>query len=154
MAVIHTKALSTHTRGWVDLDLDFTKHPVTKDVVRKKDVAAVKRSLKHLLLLNKYDKFFHPEVDGGIQKYLFALATAHTKHDIKMAVFDCIRNYEPRVVVDRVNVRGSGEAFGKEFGNVDVIGDIDRNGFLVGITFRIKNSSNPIDLSVFLERIR
>ena len=57
-------------------------------------------------------------------------------------------------MVDSVNDRGSGEAFGKEFGNVDVIGDIDRNGFLVGITFRIKNSSNPIDLSVFLERIR
>ena len=83
MAVIHTKALSTHTRGWVDLDLDFTKHPVTKDVVRKKDVAAVKRSLKHLLLLNKYDKFFHPEVDGGIQKYLFALATAHTSMTLR-----------------------------------------------------------------------
>ena len=154
MAVIHTKALSTHTRGWIDLDLDFTKHPVTKDVVRKKDVAAVKRSLKHLLLLNKYDKFFHPEVDGGIQKYLFALATAHTKHDIKMAVFDCIRNYEPRVRVDRVNVRGSGKSFGKEFGNVEVSGDIDRNGFYVTITFRIVNSPEPIDISLFLERIR
>ena len=154
MAVIHTKALSTHTRGWVDLDLDFTKHPVTKDVVRKKDVAAVKRSLKHLLLLNKYDKFFHPEVDGGIQKYLFALATAHTKHDIKMAVFDCIRNYEPRVKVDRVNVQGSGEFFGKEFGNVEFLGYTDYQDRSVSINFRIVNSPEPIDISLFLERIR
>jgi phage baseplate assembly protein W len=154
MAVIHTKALSTHTRGWTDLDLDFTKHPITKDVSRVKDVAAVKRSLKHLLLINKYDKFFHPEVDGGITKYLFALATAHTKHDIKMAIFECIRNYEPRVVVDRVNVQGSGESFGRESGHVSVTGDIDRNGFHVSIYFRIVNSPEPIEVSLFLERLR
>jgi len=71
-----------------------------------------------------------------------------------MAIFDCIRNYEPRVIVDRVNVQGSGEAFGREFGSVEVSGDIDRNGFYVNINFRIVNSPEPIDISLFLERIR
>lgn len=154
MTVIHTKALSTHTRGWADLDLDFTKHPITKDVSRMKDVSAVKRSLKNLLLINKYDKFFHPEIDGGITKYLFSLATAHTKHDITMAIFECIKNYEPRVVVDKVNVQGSGESFGTSTGNVTVSGDIDRNGFHVSIFFRIRNSPEPIEISLFLERLR
>jgi len=154
MAAIHTKALSTHTRGWSDLDLDFTKHPITKDISKMKDVAAVKRSLKQLLLTNKYDKFFHPEIDGGVTKYLFSLATAHTKHDIKMAIFECIRNYEPRVVVDRVNVRGSGETFGRETGHITTSGDIDRNGFHVAIFFRFRNTPEPIEVSLFLERLR
>ena len=154
MAVINTKALSTHTRGWLDLDLDFTKHPITKDVNRMKDVAAIRRSLKNLLLTNKYDKFFHPEIDGGISKYLFSLATAHTKHDITMAIFECIKNYEPRVIVDTVNVQGSGESFGRASGSVTVNGDIDRNGFHVSILFRIRNSPEPIEVSLFLERLR
>ena len=53
---IYTKPLSTHTRGWADLDLDFAKHPVTKDVVRKTDVEAVKRSVRNLIRTNRYEK--------------------------------------------------------------------------------------------------
>ena len=45
MPTIHTKPLATNTRRWADLDLDFTAHPVTKDIVLKKDVEAVKRSI-------------------------------------------------------------------------------------------------------------
>ena len=35
---IFTKPLSTNTRKWADLDLDFVAHPVTKDIVLKKDL--------------------------------------------------------------------------------------------------------------------
>jgi hypothetical protein len=57
MAVINTKALSTHTRGWLDLDLDFTKHPITKDVNRMKDVAAI-RSFFILKLMVEYQNIY------------------------------------------------------------------------------------------------
>ena len=114
MAVIYQKGLSTHTRGWADLDLDFTAHPVTKDIVRKTNVEAVKRSVRNLIQTNKYDKKFHPEIDGGVTRHLFGLATAATKHDIAEAIATCLRNYEPRVIVDRVNV----------FGNADEVGHL------------------------------
>jgi predicted component of type VI protein secretion system len=71
-----------------------------------------------------------------------------------MAIFECIKNYEPRVVVDTVNVQGSGESFGRASGSVTVNGDIDRNGFHVSILFRIRNSPEPIEVSLFLERLR
>ena len=45
MATIFSKGLSTNTRRWSDLDLDFKAHPVTKDIVTKNDVEAVKRSI-------------------------------------------------------------------------------------------------------------
>ena len=154
MAVIYQKGLSTHTRGWADLDLDFTKHPVTKDITRKLNVEAVKRSVKNLIRTNKYDKKFHPEVDGGVTRHLFGLATAATKHDIAEAIATCLRNYEPRVVVDRVNVFGNADEIAHVQSDIRVSGNIDRNGFNVSIFFRIINSPEPVEVSLFLERIR
>ena len=154
MAVIHTKALSTHTRGWIDLDLDFIKHPVTKDISTKKDVEAVKRSLRNLIQTNRYDKKFHPEIDGGVTRHLFGLSTANTKHDIVNAVRTCIINYEPRVTVDDVAVVSSDDKITIKEGGIRVSGNIDKNGFLVSIYFRIQNSPEPIEVSMFLERIR
>ena len=154
MAVIYQKGLSTHTRGWADLDLDFTAHPVTKDIVRKTNVEAVKRSVRNLIQTNKYDKKFHPEIDGGVTRHLFGLATAATKHDIAEAIATCLRNYEPRVIVDRVNVFGGEDEISQMQGGISVRGNIDKNGFNVSIFFRIVNSPEPIEISLFLERIR
>ena len=138
MAVIYTKGLSTHTRGWSDLDLDFTKHPVTKDIVRKTNVEAVKRSVRNLILTNRYERPFHPEIDGGVTRHLFGLSTPETKHDVKLAIENCLTNFEPRVVVDDVRVTG----------------DLDANGFNVSIYFTVINSPQPIEVALFLERIR
>jgi len=135
---IYTKGLSTHTRGWSDLDLDFTKHPVTKDIVRKTNVEAVKRSVRNLIRTNRYEKHFHPEIDGGVTRHLFGLSTAHMKHDIELAVRNCLKNFESRVTVDDVRVSG----------------DLDKNGFNVSIFFTVINSPEPIEVGLFLERIR
>mgnify|MGYP001465883499 CR=1 FL=1 len=138
MAAIYTKGLSTHNRQWADLDLDFVNHPITKDIVRKTNVEAVKRSVRNLILTNRYDKYFHPEIDGGVTRHLFGLSTPHTKHDIEIAVKTCLQNYESRVTVD----------------NVIVSGDLDNNGFNVTIFFTVINSPEPIEISLFLERVR
>ena len=135
---IYTKGLSTHTRGWADLDLDFTAHPVTKDITRKMNVEAVKRSVRNLILTNRYERPFHPELDGGVTRHLFGLATAHTKHDIKLAIENCLENFESRVIVDDVKVGGS----------------LDNNGFNVSIHFTVINSPEPIEIALFLERVR
>ena len=135
---IYTKGLSTHTRGWSDLDLDFTAHPVTKDIVRKTNVEAVKRSVRNLIRTNIYERPFHPEIDGGVTRHLFELSTPYMKHDIELAIRNCLRNFEPRVIVN----------------NVRVTGDLDRNGFNASIFFTVINSPEPIEVSLFLERIR
>ena len=106
MAVIYTKGLSSHTRSWADLDLDFTRHPVTKDITKKTNVEAVKSAVRNIILPNLYDKPFHPEIDGGVTRHLFGLSTAHTKHDIAMAIETCLKNYEPRVILNDVSVTG------------------------------------------------
>ena len=135
---IYTKGLSTHTRGWSDLDLDFTAHPVTKDIVRKTNVEAVKRAVRNLIRTNKYEKPFHPEIDGGVTRHLFGLSTPHMKSDIELAVRNCLNNFESRVIVDDVRVSG----------------DLDKNGFNVSIFFTVINSPEPVEVRLFLERIR
>jgi len=138
MAVIYYKGLSTHTRGWADLDLDFVKHPVTKDIVRKTNVEAVKRSVRNLIRTNMYERPFQPEIDGGVTRHLFELTSSYLKHDIESAIRTCLSNYEPRVIVTNVNVSG----------------DLDKNGFDVSIFFTVINSPEPIEVRLFLERIR
>ena len=138
MAVIYTKGLSTHTRGWSDLDLDFTAHPVTKDIVRKTNVEAVKRAVKNLIRTNMYERPFQPDIDGGVTRHLFGLSTPYMKHGIKTAIEICLQNFEPRVIVTEVRVTG----------------DLDKNGFNVSIFFTVINSPEPIEVSLFLERIR
>ena len=138
MPTIHTKPLSTNTRRWADLDLDFTAHPVTKDIVLKKDVEAVKRSIRNLILTNKYERPFQPNIDGGVTGYLFELATPHTIHNIESAIRNCIYNYEPRAQVLDVFVYGA----------------LDNNGFQVTLTFKVVNVPNPVTVELFLERLR
>lgn len=136
--MIFTKGLSTNSRTWSDLDLDFQAHPVTKDIVRKTDVEAVKRSVRNLILTNRYERPFQPQIDGGVTRHLFELGTPLTKHNVKSAIEIAIANFEPRAEVISVFVGG----------------DLDTNGFEVTIEFRVVNHPNPVTIELFLERLR
>ena len=135
---IYKKGLKTNTRSWSDLDLDFNAHPVTKDVVTKTDVEAVKRSVRNLILTNRYERPFQPEIDGGVTRHLFQLSTPSTKYDIETAIKIAILNFEPRA----------------EIISIIVAGDLDRNGFDVTINFRVINVQEPVTIELFLERLR
>ena len=117
MPEIFTRGLSTNSRRWSDLDLDFQAHPVTKDIVTKTDVESVKRSIRNLILTNKYERPFQPEIDGGVTGYLFELSSSMTKYDIEETIKNTISNFEPRASVIGINV----------------LLDLDRNGVNVSI---------------------
>ena len=42
--------MARNTRIFSDIDLNFTAHPVTKDITRRYDESAVKTALKNLIL--------------------------------------------------------------------------------------------------------
>ena len=54
-----------------DLNLFFTRNPVTSDVSTVTDIQNIKRAVKHLVLLNPGEKPFHPEIGTGIRDALF-----------------------------------------------------------------------------------
>lgn len=126
------------TRTFRDLDLNFTKNPATKDVATRVGDQAIIRSVRNLIYLAHYEKPFHPEIGSSIRQMLFEPISGLTAQNIKKAITDVIRNFEPRV-----NIR-----------DVEVQARPDTNNFEVSISFYIVNSTTPITVNLFLERVR
>ena len=122
-----------------DLDLFFGQNNKTKDVNIVYDIQAVKRSIRNLVLLNVFDKPFHPEISSGIRGTLFELMTPVTAIILARQVQDVIENFEPRARL--VGVRA--------FPN------LERNEYEVSIEFYVVNAPTElIDLTLPLERLR
>lgn len=121
-----------------DLDLAFTKHPITKDVSIRTGDQAVIRAVRNIVMSSFYDRPFHPEKGCGVKQLLFENMTPLTAQYIKRAIEDAIGNFEPRVSLRDVVVQSAP----------------DHNAFNVTITFFIVNNTAPTQISLFLERVR
>jgi len=125
-------------RTYRDLDLDFTRHPVTNDVVKIEDVNAVKRSVRNLVNTQFYERPFHPELGCGVRDLLFENFTPMTGIFIRRKIEEVLTNYEPRANISSIAV---GE-------------DADRNGISVEVNFYVLNLPNPVSVTTTLKRIR
>ena len=65
-------------KKYKDLNLNFSRHPITKDVRPITDAAAVKRSVRNLVQYGFFEKPFHPEIGSGIRDLLFENITPFT----------------------------------------------------------------------------
>ena len=125
-------------RTYKDLDLNFTLHPVKKDVSRHFNEKAIINSVKNLVSTNFYERPFQPELGSSVRALLFEPVDSVFGASIERRLVDVINNYEPRVRVE----------------SVVAIPAPDENGYRVTMTFFIVNLSNPITINFFLERIR
>ena len=125
-------------RIYADLNLSFTKNPATKDVARLFDVQAIKRSVKNIILTNKYERPFNSDFGCNLRGFLFENITEPLLVIIKDRVAMAIEKYEPRVSVEDVVVRE----------------DIDKNGLSIMVSFLIKGTEAPVSVSTFLQRVR
>jgi phage baseplate assembly protein W len=80
-----------------DLDIFFRKHPITGDVVRKTDTDAIKRSVRNIVLTNKFERPFKPNFGGSIRNLLFELNTDRQINRMKITLAKEIEILEPRV---------------------------------------------------------
>tara|TARA_B110000208_G_C11599533_1_gene369472 strand:+ start:43 stop:471 length:429 start_codon:yes stop_codon:yes gene_type:complete len=128
-----------NVRQYADLDLFFGKKTSNNDVSEVTDIQAVKRSIRNLVLLNTYEKPFHPEISSGVRDMLFELMTPVSAAILARKIQDVIENFEPRARL--VGVRS--------------IPDYDRNSYSVSIEFYVVNTPTElVDLTIFLERLR
>lgn len=121
-----------------DIDLTFTANPVTGDINTLKDIEAIKRSVKNLILTNFQERPFQPEIGSGVRGLLFELADPITMHDIKQAIARTIKNFEPRV----------------NLLDVKVSDDVDNNAYNVDIIFQIIANELVGNATIILERLR
>ena len=95
------------SRIYKDLNLDFEKNTVTKDIQKITDVEAVKRSVRNLINTNHYEKPFHPEIGSNLRAMLFENLTPQMNHLISKQIELLLRNYEPRIRLVQVNAQPS-----------------------------------------------
>ena len=130
--------ITRNVKQYKDLDLFFSKKS-NKDVNKVTDVEAVKRSVRNLMLLNTFEKPFHPEIGGDIRGLLFENMTPLTGAVISRKVEDTILNFEPRA-------RLVGVATTPNF---------DRNEYNVTVYFYVVNAPTElVEVSQILERLR
>ena len=131
--------IDRNVRQYRDLDLFFAKTQSSKDVRQVTDIQAVKRSVRNLVLLNHYEKPFHPEIGSGIRDMLFENMSNMTAIILARKIEDVIENFEPRVRL--ISVRADP--------------NLDRNEYEVTIEFFVVNTPTElVDLTVFLEVLR
>ena len=127
------------TTQYTDLDLFFGKKSSNSDVQDITDVKAVKRSIRNLVLLNHYEKPFHPEIASGVRDMLFELMTPVTAQILARKIEDVIQNFEPRARLI----------------SVTALPNLDRNEYEVSIEFYVVNQPTElVDLTIMLERVR
>lgn len=121
-----------------DLDLDFKANPVTGDIVILTNEAAVKRSVRNLVLTAFYERPFHPEIGSNMSRLLFEPMTNATALEIRASVLSVIANYEPRVTVLGIDVRMKP----------------DSNEYYISINFQVMGYVDPTTINLFVERVR
>ena len=93
------------SRSMHDLDFLFKTHPISKDVRKKKNVESIKQSIRTLVMLNHYEKPFHPDIGCDIYKSLFELMSEGVnEYIIETNIRDVLNKYEPRAEITEVNV--------------------------------------------------
>jgi phage baseplate assembly protein W len=125
-------------RLYSDLDLDFTRNPVTSDIVKLQDVDAVKRSVKNLIQTNHYERPFHPEIGSDVRGLLFENMTPLTALNLERKVIEVLTNFEPRAKI--VNVIAQPQE--------------DANRYHIQISFYVIGISTPVVVETYLQRLR
>ena len=122
-----------------DLSVTFKKHPVTDDIVTVKDNAAISQAIVNLLLTNKGERPFQPNLGSQIYKTLFEPLDYGTAGIIRSAVIEVLEKYEPRISVTEISVEP----------------DFDNNSYSVLLSYSIRGRDDrPVSVQIFLERTR
>ena len=122
-----------------DLSITFKKHPVSDDLVVVKDKAAIVQAITALLLTNKGERPFQPDLGCDIRRSLFEPLDYATSGLIRSQILDVLGKYEPRIEVDDIRVSP----------------DEQNNGYDVELYFAIVGRNDEvIAVEFFLERTR
>ena len=122
-----------------DLDLFFGTKAASKDINKVNDIQAVKRSVRNLILMNHYEKPFHPEIGSGVRDVLFDNMSPMASHILTRKIEMVIDQFEPRARLISVTAHPN----------------LDRNEYECTIQFYVVNAPTElVDLTVFLERLR
>ena len=115
------------SKGFKDLSMSFKVNPLNDDLILLKNEAAIARSIRNIVFTSPGEKIFNPEFGSEISKVLFENIDEISAISIKDEIETSIRNYEPRVNLEEV----------------DIEPNYDNNQFDVRINYRIVGIDVP-----------
>lgn len=134
-------ALTPRTRASIFFT-DFTKNletvPGRKDVARVINENAVKESIYNLVMTDRGERLFQPNIGCDIRGSLFENIDPNSMLILEKNIENTIKTYEPRC-----NLR-----------DVEVSGNIDNNELRVKIVFSVVNTTTTSTLTIELNRVR
>ena len=92
------------SKSFKDFSLTFEKNAVTNDILALKNEAAIKESVKNIVLYNFYEKPFDPFFGGNVVGLLFENSTPTMELEVKNRIEQSIEIHEPRVTAVSVDV--------------------------------------------------
>lgn len=129
--------VTSRDRNYLDIDLSF-EAKTNGDIFKKTDAAAVKQAVKNILTTGYTEKPFLPQFGGGLGDALFENMDDATSFEIEQAVRASISNFEPRAVLD----------------TVDISDNPDTNSINVTVRFGIANVGELVTVTTSLSRLR
>ena len=96
--------MSLISKSFRDFSLTFEKNAVTNDILSLKNEAAIKASVKNIVLYNFYEKPFDPFFGGNIIGLLFENSTPSMELEVKNRIEESVEIHEPRVTAVSVDV--------------------------------------------------
>ena len=121
-----------------DFPMTMDENPVSGDLTRITNENSVKQSIRNLLLTDRGERLFQPNLGSDIRALLFENISADTLVLIQEKVKDTIEIYEPRCNLI----------------SVDATSAIDDNTVNIRVLFNVINITQPIELNVTLSRVR
>jgi len=121
-----------------DFFMNLDENPVSLDLARKTNEEAVKASIKNLLLTDKGERPYQPNLGCNIRQMLFDNVTPDSIITMREIIKETLESYEPRA-----NIIG-----------VDVTSSIDDNEVFITVVFKVINNSEPVTLVTSLTRVR
>ena len=130
--------LSTPNKLYKDLDFSFSAHPETGDVLKKIDNNAIKQSIRALVSTAFGERLFDPDLGAPTRRLLFEPIDDITTQTLQRAIENTLANFEPRVLLDVV----------------DVVPKYEENAYEVSIYFTVVGINQPTSITITLQRLR
>lgn len=102
-----------------DIRKNMLMDPLTSDLSAATNDQAIKDSVMNLVLTKRGERLYQPDVGGNVSSLLFELMSDETTYQIQREIKEVIVNWEPRVVLQ----------------SVDVVPDYENNYYNVTIRF-------------------
>lgn len=130
--------MATKSVRYSDINTMFAPHPVSGDLARITEFEAVRRSIRNLIMTDKYERILDPKIGSNIRHILFEPMDGSTTAVLQSYIRETINNYEPRALLQ----------------DVVVTPDYDNQIYYVSIQFAVTFSESSTNVEFFLNRVR